>query len=148
MWNQLRNALFFFLGILVGSALNGILVDWGGRLFPIPGGDDTLDGLVAAAPLMKPVHFLFPWLGHALGTGGAAFAIVHWVQAPRPFFWGLSAGVVFLAGGIWMASMVPAPGWFLVADLGLAYLPMAWLGAQWGINRRGRTAYQRSSGEQ
>ena len=29
-----------------------------------------------------------------------------------------------------MARELPAPGWFLVADLALAYLPAAWLGAR------------------
>jgi hypothetical protein len=147
MWNHLRNVLLCFAGILVGGALNGGIVNLGGQIFPLPGGGDSLEGLVAAAPFMKPEHFLFPWLAHALGTGVAAFAIVHWVRATKPFYWGLSAGVVFLAGGIWMASMVPAPGWFLVADLGFAYLPMAWLGARWGVHRRGRTLKANGLGE-
>lgn len=35
--------------------------------------------------------------------------------------------LVFLYGGISMVSQVPSPMWFTVLDLGLAYIPMAWL---------------------
>ena len=37
-------------------------------------------------------------------------------------------GVFFLCGGIMAARMIPAPAWFVVADLALAYFPFAWLG--------------------
>lgn len=36
-------------------------------------------------------------------------------------------GGFFLPGGITAANMIPAPLWFLVLDLGVAYIPMAWL---------------------
>jgi hypothetical protein len=38
-------------------------------------------------------------------------------------------GVVFLAGGIAATFMIPAPTWFMVLDVVVAYLPMAYLGA-------------------
>jgi len=37
-------------------------------------------------------------------------------------------GALGLAGGIAAARMIPAPTWFVVLDLVVAYLPMAWLG--------------------
>ena len=40
----------------------------------------------------------------------------------------LVVGLMFLAGGIGAATMIPAPIWFIVLDLVVAYLPMAWLG--------------------
>ena len=35
--------------------------------------------------------------------------------------------LVFLYGGISMVTQVPGPMWFTVLDLGIAYIPMAWL---------------------
>ncbi len=35
------------------------------------------------------------------------------------------------------ATMIPAPVWLLVVDLGLAYLPMAWVGTRWGARAAG-----------
>jgi hypothetical protein len=37
-------------------------------------------------------------------------------------------GLFFLAGGIAAVAYLGGPLWFIVADLGLAYLPMAYLG--------------------
>jgi hypothetical protein len=45
----------------------------------------------------------------------------------------LVAGVVAgmsLLGGIMNAFQIPAPTWFLVVDLLLAYIPMGWLAAR------------------
>ena len=148
MWRGVRIVGVGVGGVLLGAAANGLIVNWGGRIIPLPGGGGTLEELVAAAPLMTPKHFLFPWLAHALGTGAAAFVIARWVQAQRPLIWGLIPGVMFLAGGVWMALLVPAPAWFLVADLGLAYLPMAWMGANWGVNCSRRRGKELDSGEQ
>ena len=36
-------------------------------------------------------------------------------------------GVLFLIGGIYAVSMIPAPMWFNVTDLVGAYLPMAFI---------------------
>jgi len=41
-------------------------------------------------------------------------------------------GVFFLMGGIYMSTLLPAPTWFTVLDLVVAYLPMAWLGGKLG----------------
>ena len=37
-------------------------------------------------------------------------------------------GIFFLLGGISMVFIMPAPVWFIVADLSLAYIPMGWFG--------------------
>ena len=41
-------------------------------------------------------------------------------------------GGLFLAGGIAACFMIPAPAWFMAADLLLACLPMAWLAIKVG----------------
>jgi hypothetical protein len=47
-------------------------------------------------------------------------------------------GVFFLIGGIAAASMISAPTWFIVLDLVVAYLPMAWLAGMVGPTISGR----------
>lgn len=37
-----------------------------------------------------------------------------------------------MIGGIAAAFMIPAPAWFVVLDLAVAYLPMAWIGGKLG----------------
>jgi hypothetical protein len=89
--------------------------------------------LTAAAPLMEPKHFVIPWLAHALGTWVGALLISWW--QPKWSLWGvLAVGGVFFVGGLMMVQLVPAPLWFVVLDLGLAYFPMAFLG-RWALGR-------------
>jgi hypothetical protein len=131
MRNALRFALAILVGIVVGGMVNMGLVMLGPQVIAPPEGADlsTPEGLKDAMPLMQARHFLFPWLAHALGTlVGAALAA--WIAARRKLPVALVIGVFFLAGGIWGVVTLPSPLWFNVLDLGLAYLPMAWLGAR------------------
>ena len=45
----------------------------------------------------------------------------------------LAVGGLFLLGGIIINFMLPGPTWFSIADIVLAYIPMAWLGGEIGI---------------
>lgn len=125
----LRILLAIVLGFLVGSAVNMGLIAAGGSLVPPPPGADlaTMEGLRAAMPAFEARHFAFPFLAHALGTlVGAMLASLAAPRASR-----VPAAVVgglFLLGGIANVILLPAPLWFCVLDLTLAYLPMAWLG--------------------
>ena len=42
----------------------------------------------------------------------------------------IAIGSLFLLGGIAVNYMLPGPIWFAVADIALAYIPMAWIGAK------------------
>ena len=125
---MLRTIVAIVAGLVAGSAVNMGLVSLGGLVVPTPQGLDVTDAesIAATSHLLQPQHFLFPFLAHALGTLiGALVAYLIAVQYKQ-----MAAGVVGgvrLAGGIAAAMMIPAPIWFLVVDLGLAYLPMAWL---------------------
>jgi len=45
----------------------------------------------------------------------------------------MAIGFAFLAGGVMMVLMLPAtPVWFILLDLIVAYLPMAYLGYKLG----------------
>ena len=67
-----------------------------------------------------------PFLAHALGTFvGALVAAI--IAASRKMTFALVIGCVFLLGGIYMVTVLPAPMWLNVADLLLAYIPLAYL---------------------
>lgn len=122
-------ALAVVAGIIVGSVVNGAIVAVGPSLVPPPEGVDvsTSEGLRAALPLFSPINFLPPFLAHALGTLTGAFVAAKLATTHRMRV-ALGIGVVFLAGGIAAVAMLGGPLWFIAADLGLAYIPMAWLG--------------------
>lgn len=124
----LRNTFALVAGIVAGSVVNMGLVMLGPVLVPPPAGADmaTPEGLAAAMPLLQPRHFLFPFLAHALGTLAGA-AVAAWLAASQAARLAYAIGVLFLCGGIAASFMIPAPAWFIALDLGLAYLPMAWL---------------------
>lgn len=121
------------LGYVAGSAINMGLIGLGGQLVPPPPGVDlgNLDGMRAALPLFEPRHFLFPFLAHALGTFvGALIAVLIAPDRRGTAAW--IVGGLFLLGGSIMVFLLPAPWWFNVAYLLLAYLPMAWLAIRLG----------------
>jgi hypothetical protein len=128
---MLRNVLAVVVGIIVGGIVNTALVAIGPMVVPPPSGVDmtTAEGLQAGMALLAPRHFVFPWLAHAVGTLVGALVAARLARSHRlPL--AMIVGVVFLAGGIMAAQMIPAPTWFVALDLIGAYLPMAWLGAR------------------
>ena len=129
----LKGLLAVVVGLVVGSAVNMGLILLGGRVVPAPAGVDTTtsEGLAAAMPLLGPAHFVFPFLAHALGTFAGAL-LATWIVGRVSRVPAAVIGVLFLAGGIASCFMLPAPRWFEVLDVVLAYLPFAWLGYRLG----------------
>ena len=125
----LRNAAALVVGLLVGGVVNMSLVMLGPKVFPPPAGVDVtrVESLAASIHLFEPRHFVFPFLAHALGTLVGA-AVTSRLAASRRWALAWVVGALGLAGGIAAARMIPAPTWFVVLDLVVAYLPMAWLG--------------------
>ena len=70
-----RNILAAFVGYFVGSVVNIALVNIGPFVAPLPEGADvsTLEGVRESMALFTPANFIFPFLGHALGTLAGAF---------------------------------------------------------------------------
>jgi hypothetical protein len=89
------------------------------------------DKLAATVHLLQPEHFLFPFLAHALGTLVGAL-VAHLVAASHRRIFASIIGALFLVGGIVASRMIPAPKWFIVLDLAVAYVPMAWVGVWMG----------------
>lgn len=124
-----RNVLAVIAGVVAGSLVNVLLVNIGPLVVPLPEGADvsSMEGLRGSMKLFAPVNFLFPFLGHALGTLAGAFVAAR-LAASHPMKLAIGIGVFFLIGGVTMVSMLGGPMWFNVADLLLAYIPMAFLG--------------------
>ncbi len=129
----LRNVLAVVAGVVVGGAVNMALITVSGSVIPLPEGVDPadLESLKANIDRFEPRHFLMPFLAHALGTLVGAFLAAR-LAASRRTALALGIGVFFLFGGVANAFLLPAPVWFLAADLLLAYLPMAWIGGRLG----------------
>jgi len=138
----LRNIAAVIVGLVLGSLANMAIVKLGPILVPPPAGADmtTVEGLHQAMPLLQPQHFLAPFLAHALGTLVGALA-AYWIAGSRKKLFAWVIGVLFLCGGIAASVMIPAPAWFKVSDVLLAYLPMAWLAIWIGTRtERARTS--------
>ncbi|MDX2110308.1 MAG: hypothetical protein SFY80_08725 [Verrucomicrobiota bacterium] len=125
----LRGILAVVVGFIVGSCVNMSLVLLGPHVIPPPHGVNVgdMESVRAAIHLFEAKHFVFPFIAHALGTFAGSVVAFLLAASSRPAF-AVVIGVLNLAGGIAAAFMIPAPMWFLVLDLLVAYLPMAWLG--------------------
>ncbi|MEP5765986.1 MAG: hypothetical protein ABJ308_15425 [Halieaceae bacterium] len=123
-----RNVLALIIGLMIGSRINMALIVLGPSIILPPAGVDVtdVDSIAASLHMFEAKHYVFPFLAHALGTFSGAF--IAWLIAAShrdTFAWGI--GAAFLAGGIFVAWLLPAPAWFIAVDLLFAYIPMAWL---------------------
>lgn len=132
----IRNILAVIAGAVVGSIVNMLILKLNGILIPLPEGADlsTMQGLKDSMHLFEPKHFIVPFLAHAGGTFVGAW-VAALIAATRKMTFALVIGVFFLIGGIANIFMLPSPVWFIIVDLVLAYIPMAWLGGRLGIKR-------------
>lgn len=130
----LRNILAVIVGLVIGSMVNMGIIYVSGSIIPPPNGADitTTEGLKASLHLLKPIHFIMPFLAHALGTLVGAFLAAK-LASQHKMVLALGIGLFFLAGGIAAVFMIPAPMWFNATDLIIAYLPMAYLGGKLGL---------------
>lgn len=123
------NVLVFVACVFAGGIANGLIINYSGAIIPPPVGSNltTEEGLKAAMAIMEPKHFIMPFLAHAIGTLVGAFFVTIFLK-DRKLFRALLVGFLFFLGGAWMVFELPSPLWFDALDLGLAYIPMAWIG--------------------
>ena len=128
-----KNISAVVLGWLVGSSMNMGLIQMGLYIFPISGIDpNDMDAFAEVMPTLGFEYFIFPFLAHALGTFvGAIMASM--IAGSKKMKFALYIGGLFLIGGIAVNYMLAGPTWFAVADIVLAYIPMAWLGGKIGV---------------
>ena len=118
----IKNILVVLGGCLFGSAVNMGLIIAGNQLIPFDDGMNPMN-----ANMWEIKYFLFPFLAHAMGTLSGAFIAAKFSASYHMVF-AICIGIFFLLGGISMVFIMPAPVWFIVADLSLAYIPMGWFG--------------------
>ncbi len=126
LWGIFLMLLFLFSGAFVNMGL----IIAGMNLIPPPEGVDfsVAESLARGAHLLEPKHFIFPFLAHALGTFVAAFLLVFILKSSSlsvKLSWVI--GLLFFLGGLIMVFEIPAPLWFDLLDLSLAYFPMVFL---------------------
>lgn len=126
-----RNVLAVLLGLVLCMVVNGGLIAVGAALVPAPEGvnPNDLESVRENIHRYQPQHFAVPLLAHALGSFVGALAAAG-IAASRKLIFAMVIGAVHLLGGITACFMIPAPIWFIAADLIVAYLPMAWLGGK------------------
>lgn len=130
----LKNVLAFLAGWVVGSIVNMGIIQVGYLILPLEGVDtNDMEALAAAMPGLSAGYFIAPFLAHALGTFVGALVAAA-IAASHKMKIALGVGAFFLLGGIAASVMLPGPAWFTVADLALAYIPMAWLGGKAGAS--------------
>tara|TARA_B110000116_G_scaffold144341_1_gene125165 strand:+ start:273 stop:665 length:393 start_codon:yes stop_codon:yes gene_type:complete len=117
-----RNILVLLGGCIFGSAVNMGLIITGNQLIPMADGMNPMD-----ATMWEIKFFIFPFLAHAIGTLSGAFIVAKYTVSYHMIL-AICIGIFFLLGGISMVFIMPAPVWFIVADLSLAYIPMGWYG--------------------
>ena len=127
----LRNILAVVAGIVMGGALNMVIVALGPYIIPPPEGVDstTMEGLKEGMRLFEAKHFVPPFLAHALGTLLGAFVAAK-IAKTHQLKLAIVVGCWFLLGGIAAAYMLPSPVWYTIVDTVLAYIPMALFGGK------------------
>lgn len=114
----IRNILAIVIGLAIGAWVNMFIVMKGS----LPAGVN-MQNLADSMHLFEAKHFVFPILGHALGTFvGALFAGI--IAATYKFRFAMAIGFFFLAGGIANVFMLHFPLVPAIIDLSLAYIPM------------------------
>jgi hypothetical protein len=128
-----RNILSVLVGFGIGSVANLGLITVGMSVIPLPEGVDmsTMESVRANMAKLDAQHFIFPFLGHSLGTLIGAFLAAK-IAATHKMKFAMSIGVLFLLGGVAMILNCGGPLWFILLDLVVAYLPVAFLGGLLG----------------
>jgi len=125
----IRNIAAFLIGLVVGAILNGLTIKYLGPVIGYPDGvnPDDLDSMIDNMHLYEFKHFMTPFIAHSIGSISGAFVCS---MIAAKYHLGLSLGIalLFLFGGITMVVLLPAPMWFNVLDLVVAYFPMAYIG--------------------
>ena len=116
------------------------LINAGHKVLPIDGvSPDDMEALAEAMPHLDFEYFVFPFLAHALGTlVGAIVAGLVAASHKMIFVWVI--GALFFIGGIMVNYMVQGPLWFTIADIALAYIPMAWIAGKIALKLSGNTS--------
>jgi hypothetical protein len=124
----LRNLLAVIAAVITGGAANMGVIMLSSSVIPPPEGVNPADmeSITQNLHLFEPIHYVMPFLAHAAGSFvGALVAAL--LAATHKMRFAVGLGIWTLLGGIAAAFMIPAPTWFIILDLSLAYIPTALL---------------------
>ncbi len=137
---MIRKILAILVGAIAGGVVNMALVTLSNVVYPLPEGIDPNDFEAFRAHVeahgLATGALLIVLAAHSGGSFVSGF--VCGLIAMRP--WYLAAivlGLLWTCGGVAMLTMLPAPIWFVVADV-LLYVPAALLGVKLGGALTGR----------
>lgn len=127
--NIVRNVLAVILGFILGSVVNMAVIAAGHAIMPPPAGFDgtSMEGVASTIHLLRPIDFIVPFLAHALGPLVGVLVAMYIAASGRKVI-AIILACLFLSGGIAANVMIPAPMWYRIVDVVLAYIPMAFLG--------------------
>ncbi len=133
--NIIKGILAIVGGIVVGSLVNVGTLLLSFALFGSPEGLDLFDAesVKTHAAGFTNLNFIGTLLAHQLGTFAGAF-LAAWIAPARKMIFAVVVGVWFLLGGVYAATIVAAPLWFVAADL-ILYLPIAAFGGRLGAGK-------------
>lgn len=119
--------VFVVIATFIGGIANYAFVELGYLVVPSPEGFNMHDEkeFMLAVSHFQPIHYLFPFLAHGIGSFVAAYLATKALGTKSA--WVLPSAL-FLIGGMMMIQLVPSPIWFTILDLGLAYLPAGYAG--------------------
>ena len=131
--NIVRNILAVVIGFVIGGIVNWGILTVGHIVLPPPAGFDgsSMEGVASTIHLLRPLDFIVPFLAHAVGPFVGVLSAMFIAASGRKTI-AIILGALFLAGGIAANVMIPAPTWYRIVDIALAYIPMAWLGWKLG----------------
>lgn len=137
---MIRKILAVVIGIVAGSAFNMAMVSASHAAYPLPAGIDPNDfdavRVHVATHGMPTGALIMVLIAHAGGSFVSGFACG--LIAMRPWLAAaIGLGALWTCGGLIMLMMLPAPIWFMVADVVL-YIPAAVLGVHLGGALTGR----------
>ncbi len=132
---MVRNILAVIAGFVIGSVVNMLVLAAGHLIMPPPTGFDgsSMEGVASTINLLRPIDFIVPFLAHSLGPFAGVLSAMYIASSSRKVIAAL-LGVLFLVGGIVANIMIPAPMWYRILDVTLAYIPMAYLA--WKASRK------------
>ncbi|XOV67371.1 MAG: hypothetical protein ACFHU9_17280 [Fluviicola sp.] len=123
-----RNIIAVVCGMVVGGFCNMAIVQLGMSQYPANVDTNDMDAVGEFLSSAGIVFWLYPLIAHASHAfvGGLVAALI---SKNRKYGTALIVGGLAFLGGLMMVFVIPAPSWFVSADLIFAYFPMALLGA-------------------
>ena len=114
-----RNIIALFFGVLIGMIMSMGITMLGWKIFSFP---ENINPII---DIMPSKYYLFPFLAHSIGTFSGSFLGCK-ISKDYNLTVSLFVGIWFLIVGIYAVLILPTPIWFIIIDITLCYIPMAY----------------------